>query len=179
MKLLQHRLCIPKICDTRIVQITHTIWTQLEKGNERIYFNPLSDSIIVLCPEKDPIDVILTGTGKLTIQPSCKGYSLTDLLQNKNNIQVNTSKYGGDLLSRIESPFDCCEGFGLSRNLSHNELDLKFKHIVTYVEKHNRSGMVAVLGPFEALPYYIYIYTYACRRPEIRNLEGFGIRKEN
>jgi hypothetical protein len=26
------------------------------------------------------------------------------------------------------------------------------------VVKHNRSGMVAVLGPFEALPYYIYIY---------------------
>jgi hypothetical protein len=24
--------------------------------------------------------------------------------------------------------------------------------------KHNRSGMVAVLGPFEALPYYIYTY---------------------
>jgi hypothetical protein len=23
-------------------------------------------------------------------------------------------------------------------------------------EKHNRSGMVAVLGPFEALPYYIH-----------------------
>jgi hypothetical protein len=24
--------------------------------------------------------------------------------------------------------------------------------------KHNRSGMVAVLGPFEALPYYIHTY---------------------
>jgi hypothetical protein len=26
--------------------------------------------------------------------------------------------------------------------------------------KHNRSGMVAVLGPFEALPCYIHTYTY-------------------
>jgi hypothetical protein len=26
--------------------------------------------------------------------------------------------------------------------------------------KHNRSEMVAVLGPYEALPYY-YVYTYA------------------
>jgi hypothetical protein len=26
----------------------------------------------------------------------------------------------------------------------------------SFSEKHNRSGMVAVLGPFEALPYYIH-----------------------
>jgi hypothetical protein len=32
--------------------------------------------------------------------------------------------------------------------------------VTVAVEKHNRSGMVAVLGPFEALPYYIYIYIY-------------------
>jgi hypothetical protein len=31
IKLLQPRLNIPEICDTRILEITHTIWTQLEK----------------------------------------------------------------------------------------------------------------------------------------------------
>jgi hypothetical protein len=29
-----------------------------------------------------------------------------------------------------------------------------------YFVKHNRSEMVAVLGPYEALPYYIHIYLY-------------------
>jgi hypothetical protein len=52
IKLLQPRLSIPKICDTRIVQLAHTIWTQLEKRNEWIYFIPSSDSLTILCPEK-------------------------------------------------------------------------------------------------------------------------------
>jgi hypothetical protein len=134
VKLLQPRVSIPKICDTRIVQLTHTIWTQLEKRNEWIYFIPSSDSITILCPEKEPIDVLLTGTGKLTIQSSCKGYSLTVLLNTKNNIRVNASKYGGDLLSKVESQFECCESFGISGNLSHIELDMKLKHIVSHVE---------------------------------------------
>jgi hypothetical protein len=33
------------------------------------------------------------------------------------------------------------------------------KHITSPL-KHNRSEMVAVLGPFEALPYYIHTYIH-------------------
>jgi hypothetical protein len=38
----------------------------------------------------------------------------------------------------------------------------KTLHIVSYI-KHNRSGMVAVLGPFEALPCYIHTYSIIYR----------------
>jgi hypothetical protein len=78
--------------------------------------------------------VVLTGTGKLTIRSSCKGYSLTALLTTKNDVQVNTSKYGGDLLSKVETQFECCESLCIPGNLSHIELDMKFKHIVSQVE---------------------------------------------
>jgi hypothetical protein len=94
---------------------THTIWTQLEKRNEWIYFIPQSDSITILCPEKEPTDVLLTGTGKLMIQPGCKGYSLTALLATQNDIQVNTLRNAGDLLSKIELQFECCESLGVSK----------------------------------------------------------------
>jgi hypothetical protein len=77
---------------------------------------------------------VLRGTGKLGIQSGCKGYSLTSLLTAQNIIQVNTSRYGGDLLSKIESEFECCEQFGTSVNLSHVELDMKLRHIVTHME---------------------------------------------
>jgi hypothetical protein len=43
-----------------------------EQRNEWIYFSPVSDSITILCPDKEPLDVLLTGTGKLIIQPNCK-----------------------------------------------------------------------------------------------------------
>jgi hypothetical protein len=134
IKMLQPRLSIPKLCDTRIVQITHPIWTQLEKGNEWIYFIPLSDSMTILCPEKDPMDIVLTGTGKLMIRAGCRGYSSTALLETRREIQANTSKLGGDLLSKIETPFECCENLGIPRNLSKIELDTKFKHIVSHID---------------------------------------------
>jgi hypothetical protein len=107
----------------------------MEKRNEWIYFIPSSESLTILCPEKEPIDVVLTETGKLTIRSSCKGYSLTALLTSKNDVQVNTSKRGGDLPSKVETQFECCERLGISGNLSHIELDMKFKHIVSHVEE--------------------------------------------
>jgi hypothetical protein len=73
-----------------------------------------------LCPEKEPLDIVLRGTGKLGIQCGCEGYSLTAMLTTHNNIQVNTSRYGGDLLSKVESNFECCEQLGTSINLSSN-----------------------------------------------------------
>jgi hypothetical protein len=110
------------------------IWTQLEQRNEWIYFIPLSDSVTILCPDKEPTDAILTGIGKLIIRPKCKGYSLTALLTTRNNIQANTTKYGGDLLSKVNVQFECCESLGVSRNLCHLELELNFKHVVSHVE---------------------------------------------
>ncbi|PNF43656.1 hypothetical protein B7P43_G18122 [Cryptotermes secundus] len=92
IKLLQPRLNIPKVCDTRVVQLTHTIWTQLENRNEWIYFIPMRDSITILCPNKEPLDVVLTSTEKLTIRPGCKGYGLTALLATKTDTSANVTK---------------------------------------------------------------------------------------
>jgi hypothetical protein len=68
------------------------------------------------------------------IQPNCKGDSLTASLDTKNDIPANTTKYGGDLLSKIEIQFECCESLGVSTNLNHLDLELNFKHIVSHVE---------------------------------------------
>jgi hypothetical protein len=55
------------------------------------------------------------------------------MLKTHNVIQANTSWYGRDLLSKVESPFECCEQFGTSINLSRIELDMKIKHVVTHM----------------------------------------------
>jgi hypothetical protein len=80
------------------------------------------------------MDVTLTGTGKLSIQSNCKGYISTALLATTSDITVNNSKYGGDLLSKVGSRFECCEDLGITSNLSHIELNMKLKHIVSHVE---------------------------------------------
>jgi hypothetical protein len=95
--------------------ITHSVWTQLENKSEWIYFIPSRDSITILCPDKEPIDIALHGAGKLSIQAGCKGYSQSALLQTTSVIQVNTSKFGGDLLSKVQSHYDCGENLGNSK----------------------------------------------------------------
>lgn len=52
---------------------------------------------------------MLRGTGKLYILYGYKGYRLTALSTTQNNIQVNASRYGGDLVSKVESHFECFE----------------------------------------------------------------------
>jgi hypothetical protein len=131
VKLLHPRTEIPKVCDIRIVKIEYTIWTQLEKRNEWVFFAPSSDSVTIICLGQEPVEIKLTGAGKLNIDQGCKGYSLTALLITKDDVKGNVSNKGGDLLSKIDSQFECCEQLGTSIHLSHLELDMKLKPIVT------------------------------------------------
>lgn len=62
VKLLQPKGSVPPSCDKRIVEISNSVWTQLA-NNEWIYFVPTSDSITILCMDKHPIDVIVSGIG--------------------------------------------------------------------------------------------------------------------
>jgi len=73
VKLLQSRGSVPPICDKRVVEISNSVWTQLA-NNEWIYFVPSSESVTILCMDKPPAGVIVSGTGKLGISANCKGY---------------------------------------------------------------------------------------------------------
>ena len=134
VKLLLPREKIPRVCDIRVVHVEHTIWTQLELRNEWVYFTPSSDSVTIVCPDREPVEIKLRGTGKLNIDSGCKGYSLTALLTTKEEIQVNYTGKGGELLSKVETQFECCEQIKTHINLSHIELDMKLKPTVTHIE---------------------------------------------
>jgi hypothetical protein len=134
VKMLQPRVSIPRSCDTRIVSITHPVWTKLEKRNEWIYFIPNSDSVTIVCAHREPLEIIIGHTGKLAIQAGCRGYTKTALLSTMNEIKVNVSEKGGDLMSRVDADFECCEHLSSRINLSHIDLDMKFKHVVNQAE---------------------------------------------
>ena len=80
VRLLNEHRTLPGSCDLHYVQLTHTVWTQIT-DNEWIYYVPRRKSIIILCADRDPVDVPLKGAGRLSIDPACKGYSRAALLQ--------------------------------------------------------------------------------------------------
>jgi hypothetical protein len=70
--LLQGWKTLPSSCDVNYVQLTHTVWTQVS-DDEWIYYSPGSDSMTVLCGDREPVDLPLRGAGKLFLDPTCKG----------------------------------------------------------------------------------------------------------
>jgi hypothetical protein len=46
-----------------VVQLKNTIWTQLD-NNEWLYFSPTAESVTVLCNDKEPVAITLSGVGK-------------------------------------------------------------------------------------------------------------------
>jgi hypothetical protein len=72
VKMLQPRRTIPQSCETRIVQLSHTVRIQLV-SNAWLYLAPHPDTVTVLCRDDEPSDVTLTGVSKLHIHAGCKG----------------------------------------------------------------------------------------------------------
>jgi hypothetical protein len=108
-------------CAVKLLQ-PNPVWTKLEERNEWIYFIPNRDSVTIVCVNKEPVEVVISRTGKLKIQAGCKGYTRTAILTTMNEINVNSSGKGNDLLSKIDIEFDCCEHLNSHINLSHIDL---------------------------------------------------------
>jgi hypothetical protein len=132
VKLLQPRKEIPKSCDTRVVQLRNTIWTPLD-NNEWIYFTLTSEGVIVLCNDKEPVDVTLSGVGKFGLNAGCKGYSLVALLQTSVIINAKGIKRD-DILSQAPLDFDCLEELNFHFNTSSKPVNIDFKQVASHFD---------------------------------------------
>jgi hypothetical protein len=133
VKMLQPRGTVPTICEKRVVELSNSVWTQLE-NNEWIYFVPASESITILCEEKPPMDVIVSGIGKLGIRENCKGYGRSAHFQTHFILNVEAIGYESDFLSKVNLEYDCCEHLNAKSNLSSLHLNTSFKHIVSHLD---------------------------------------------
>jgi hypothetical protein len=108
VKLLQPTGSVPPSCDKHVVEISNSIWTQLA-NNEWIYLIPSSESVTILCMDKPPVDVIVSGIGKLGISANCKGYGKAALFQTHSILDVDNPGYESNFMSRVHLEYDCCE----------------------------------------------------------------------
>jgi hypothetical protein len=140
VRLLKMWKRLPDSCEVSVVQLTHTVWTQVN-DNEWVYYTPGTDSMTVLCADQDPVDVFLKGAGRLTLDPTCKGYSKAALLQPVRVIKANSSKSGNNQLVQVELHSECCEELGTRLNLSNLKLDLSFRETVSHADDLKYAGV--------------------------------------
>lgn len=133
VKMLQPRGSVPPMCERRIVELSNPIWTQLQ-NNEWIYFVPTSETITILCSGKPPMDVQVSGIGKLGLREDCKGFGRSAHFQTHSILNVNGPGYESDFLSKVDLHYDCCENLSVKVNLSTIQLNASFKHIATHLD---------------------------------------------
>jgi len=64
-------------------------------------FHPSSESVTVLCVDKPPVGIIVSGTGKLGISANCKGYGKSTSFQTHSILDVVNPGYESDFMSRV------------------------------------------------------------------------------
>jgi hypothetical protein len=95
----------------------------------------------ILCAERDPVDVPLKGAGRLSVDPTCKGYSRTALLQPLRAVNVNTSLAKEHRLAQIQLRNECCEELGTRVNMSKVNLNLNFRQIFSHADDLRYAGI--------------------------------------
>jgi uncharacterized membrane protein len=109
------------------------VWTQLE-NNEWIYFVPTSVSITILCSDKAPIDILVSGIGKLGISKHCKGFGRSARFQTHSILNLDNPGYESDFLSKVNLNYDCCEHLSTRTKPRGISLNATFKHIVRHLD---------------------------------------------
>jgi hypothetical protein len=133
VRLLKMWKSLPDSCEVHVVQLTHTVWTQVN-NNKWGYYTPGVDGMTVLCTDRDPVDIPLKGAGKLILDHTCKGYSKVTLLQSMRVLQANSSKNGNSQLVQVQLYNECCEELGTRLNFSILNLDLNFRETVSHAD---------------------------------------------
>jgi hypothetical protein len=140
VRLLKKHSTLPSSCELHYVLLNYTVWTQISK-NEWVYYIPNRDSITILCADRVPVDVLLKGAGKLSIDPDCKGYSKAALLQPMRSVKANTSSAREHRLAQAQLSTECCEELNARVNLSRLNLNLNFRQTVSHADDLRYAGI--------------------------------------
>lgn len=108
VELLQPKGSVPPICEKRVAELSNPVWTQLT-NNEWMYFIPSRESVTILCLGQPPVDVMISGTGKLGVNTNCKGYGKSAVFQTHSILDVGNPCYESDFMSKVHLAYDCCE----------------------------------------------------------------------
>jgi hypothetical protein len=131
VEMLQSVRAIPTSCSQRVVEITQTVWTQLD-DNEWLYVAPRPEVLTVLCSKHEPSDTETVGTGKLKLHSACKGYGSRILIQAQTTMSINNTDK--DIIPPLSLDYDCCLSEEKNAKLNKIRLDLPLKNVITRLD---------------------------------------------
>ncbi|KAL4153932.1 hypothetical protein QTP88_001765 [Uroleucon formosanum] len=117
------------VCKVQYVKITNSIFSTLESTNTWLYIS-VSENVAIKCDNEDPHNIILNGTGQLTLNPQCVLYAKQTILFPSQTIVRNSSQ---NLYNPIQS-----EGLGF---LSVTNISQDLFESLKFLESHYSIGL--------------------------------------
>jgi hypothetical protein len=99
--LLHKAVTFPLECETRLVRLSNTVWTQLN-NNSWIFYATQQEVMTIVCPYNTPTDVHLHGIGKIHLRSGCRGYSPNTFLYGTSVMGNISMTIPGDFVSQID-----------------------------------------------------------------------------
>ena len=81
--------------------------------------------------DKPPVDIIVSGIGKLGISANLKALEKSAFFQTHSIVNVDNPGYDSDFMSRVHLEYVRCEVLNVKINISTVSLNTSFKHIVS------------------------------------------------
>ncbi|KAL3278398.1 hypothetical protein HHI36_013726 [Cryptolaemus montrouzieri] len=97
---------IPLSCDKRTLLPAFEIWHKLTLNNSWIYVLPKDTSLTLNCLPKSPINLILSGTGIITLDQGCKLYTSSTTLVSDQLIKQTSFD---SIFPKFDILQDCCD----------------------------------------------------------------------
>ena len=82
--------------------------------------------------ENHPVDVIVSGIGKIGINANYKVYGKSALFQTHSILDANNQGYESDFMSKVHLEYDCFEELHVKFNISTLNLNTSFKHFISF-----------------------------------------------
>jgi hypothetical protein len=121
---------IPSSCEYRFLKLRQTLWIPLHMSNQWLFVNPQSETCTVLCSQ-ETTTVRLPQKGKLTLRPSCKGYTSHVTLY---AMSTFTSNVTNDYVPAATIDFDCCFENFEQLNLKELPLHIPLVNVMSSID---------------------------------------------
>ena len=68
--------------------------------------------------DKLPVDIVVSGIGKLGLSTNCKGFGKSALVLTHSILNVENPGYESDFMARVNLEYDCCKDLIMKLNIS-------------------------------------------------------------
>ncbi|PNF43974.1 hypothetical protein B7P43_G00917 [Cryptotermes secundus] len=109
VRLLEPTTRIPLDCKRKIISLDDVTWLPLTH-NKWIFATSHKERVTILCNDLEPSDIILQGTGVLSMFGRCDALGLNTKLQTQ--MSFTSNRTDKDFIPSVTLHYDCCEHLG-------------------------------------------------------------------